>query len=296
MNNVSWSGSELKTKAKEILKKYYWKCVLVGLIALVSDVGCRSEMPSIPNGGSSNSIGNNLSVSRDEYNDHSEFYDSVALEAEEVDINELLKYDDPFSSFNDETNESVSTFMLLLVLLFSLVVIAICACFAIFVTNPLVFGCFKFWLSTTKDDCNLSYIVFGFKNNYMNVVKIMLLINVKIFLWSLLLIIPGIIKSLEYFMVPYILADNPAIPSKEAFALSKKIMDGQKGSLFCLGLSFVGWVLLSIFTFGLLAVFFVTPYACLTMALLSTRLKQGLVQLNNMVNPSVSVVTPRTLP
>ena len=62
----------------------------------------------------------------------------------------------------------------------------------------------------------------------MNIVEIMFLKSLYTFLWTLLLIVPGIIKSYEYRMVPYILSENPAIDSKRAFELSKRMMDGQK--------------------------------------------------------------------
>ena len=67
--------------------------------------------------------------------------------------------------------------------------------------------------------------------NYLNVVKIMFLMNLKIFLWSLLLFIPGIIKSYQYYMIPYILAENPGIDSRRAFELTKEMTDEQKSGL-----------------------------------------------------------------
>ena len=87
------------------------------------------------------------------------------------------------------------------------------------------------------------------------------------FLWSLLFVIPGIVKSYSYAMTPYILAKYPEIPAKEALKLSMKIMNGRKAELFVLHLSFIGWAILSGLTFGLLGVFFVAPYAELTQTL-----------------------------
>ena len=76
--------------------------------------------------------------------------------------------------------------------------------------------------------------------------------NLFIALWTLLLIVPGIIKSYEYRMVPYILAENPGMNRKEAFAISKRMMTGKKWATFVLDLSFFGWIFLSIFTCGIL--------------------------------------------
>ena len=70
-------------------------------------------------------------------------------------------------------------------------------------------------------------------------------------LWALLFIIPGIIKGYAYAMTPFILNDNPDLRANEAIELSMAMMNGHKWDLFCLKLSFIGWVLLCIFTFGI---------------------------------------------
>ena len=64
------------------------------------------------------------------------------------------------------------------------------------------------------------------------------------FLWSLLFVIPGLIKSYSYSMTPYILAEHPELSANEAITRSREIMDGNKWRLFCLGFSFIGWSLL----------------------------------------------------
>lgn len=87
------------------------------------------------------------------------------------------------------------------------------------------------------------------------------------FLWSLLFLIPGIVKSYSYSLTPYILAKYPGIPAREALKLSMKIMDGRKWELFVLHLSFIGWGILSALTFGILAIFFVSPYFMITTTL-----------------------------
>ncbi len=70
------------------------------------------------------------------------------------------------------------------------------------------------------------------------------LVTLYTFLWSLLFIIPGIIKRYSYAMTPYILAENPQMSASDAITESKRIMDGNKWRLFCLGISFIGWSLL----------------------------------------------------
>ena len=78
-------------------------------------------------------------------------------------------------------------------------------------------------------------------------------------LWSLTLI-GGIIKSYSYHLVPYILAENPAIKALDAITLSRKLMKGHKWECFLLELSFLGWDLLGIITLGLSNVLFTAPY------------------------------------
>ena len=78
-----------------------------------------------------------------------------------------------------------------------------------------------------------------------------LLRSIFIFLWSLLLVIPGIIASLSYSMAHFIMVENPNMTAREALRASKELMDGYKWDLFCLNLSFIGWILLCILTLGI---------------------------------------------
>lgn len=85
------------------------------------------------------------------------------------------------------------------------------------------------------------------------------------FLWSLLFIIPGIVKAYAYSMAPYVLADNPGMTAREALRESVRITNGHKGELFVMALSFVGWFLLVPLTLGLIMIWLV-PYANATLA------------------------------
>ena len=80
-----------------------------------------------------------------------------------------------------------------------------------------------------------------------------------IFLWSLLFVIPGIVAGYRYAMAPFIMAENPNIGAFEAIAMSKEMMRGHKGELFYLHLTFIGWKLLALFTFGI-GNLFIAPY------------------------------------
>jgi uncharacterized membrane protein len=85
------------------------------------------------------------------------------------------------------------------------------------------------------------------------------------FAWSLLLVIPGIVKGYSYLMAPYILADNPGMTAREALSESKRMTNGHKFDLFVLGLSFIGWFLLIPITLGLIMIWLV-PYTNATLA------------------------------
>lgn len=98
----------------------------------------------------------------------------------------------------------------------------------------------------------------GFKN-FGAAFLLNLLNGIFVFLWSLLLIIPGIIKSFAYSMSFYILRDNPEMSAGDVRRNSIEMMKGNKWRYFCLMFSFIGWYLLSILTFGIL-LFWITPY------------------------------------
>ncbi len=78
-----------------------------------------------------------------------------------------------------------------------------------------------------------------------------LLRSIYITLWTLLFIIPGIVKAYSYAMTPYILAENPDMTANEAISRSKEMMYGYRWNLFCLEISFIGWAILCLFTLGI---------------------------------------------
>ncbi len=83
--------------------------------------------------------------------------------------------------------------------------------------------------------------------------------GIFILLWTLLLIIPGVIKSYSYSMAGFIMSENPEISAKGAMEMSMKMMNGNKFRLFCLRLSFIGWFILGILTLGI-GLLWIIPY------------------------------------
>ena len=131
--------------------------------------------------------------------------------------------------------------------------------YTIFIGNVIVVGKSRYFIKNHDVNPELGEIFSGFKGNYLNVVKIMFLMNLKILLWLFLFIVPGFIKAYEYSMIPYLLAENPNLSASQAFSLSKQMTTGQKMDLFVLDLSFLGWYLLGFLCFGIGALF-VKPY------------------------------------
>jgi len=120
--------------------------------------------------------------------------------------------------------------------------------------------------------------LYYFKENYSRATITSILLFVYTFLWSLLFLIPGIIKSYSYAMTMYIADEMPEKSTEESIQLSMKMMYGNKWKLFVLDLSFIGWFLLGIVTFGL-SHLFVHPYWMMSRAAFYEDLKAN--SLNN---------------
>lgn len=103
-----------------------------------------------------------------------------------------------------------------------------------------------------EESVDLENLFDGFRGGrYTRVFCALFLVNLFTFLWTLLLIIPGIIKAFSYALTPYILLDEPELTARQAITRSCEIMQGRRWKLFCLSLSFIGWGILSLLTFGI---------------------------------------------
>lgn len=129
------------------------------------------------------------------------------------------------------------------------------------VTNPYEVGACRFFLDNNGEQrAPFSTVGMGFQRNYGNVVLTQFLRYLFIFLWSLLFLIPGIIRAYAYFAVPYILAENPDLDHKRVLQLSMEMTYGHKVDIFCTQLSFFFWALLSAITMNIVGIFYVEPY------------------------------------
>lgn len=130
----------------------------------------------------------------------------------------------------------------------------------VFLIKPIEFGCKRFFRKNLEEPAKLSNIVFAFRSHYKNVVKLAFFYNLFIALWSLLFIVPGIVKSYSYRLAPYIIGENPEMNWRQALDESARLMNGNKWRAFVYDLSFLGWGILSGLTLGILGIFYVDPY------------------------------------
>lgn len=123
--------------------------------------------------------------------------------------------------------------------------------YGLLVSGPLNLGYVTFILAIfRRKQTSPAEVFYGFEQ-FGRAFGLFIIMNMFILLWSLLLIIPGIIAAYRYSLAFYILADNPGIGIMDAINESKRMMRGNKWKLFCLELSFIGWAILSVLTIGI---------------------------------------------
>ncbi len=234
-----WERAFLKQNAKLVLKTNYWMAFAVSLVAgLLAGGG---------GGGGGGSSASNLAGT-----DGSGAVSAIERFFSAIDLAVII-----------------SVFSLILLLGIA---------YTVFIANPISVGKTRYFVRSRLEVSRFTLLFSSFQNNaYLGAVKTMILKDVYLFLWSLLLIIPGIVKGYAYRMVPYILADNPNIGAQRAIDLSNQMTKGEKLNIFVLDLSFLGWVLLGALACGI-GTLFVTPYIEATNAELYAVLKQKAYQ------------------
>ena len=129
----------------------------------------------------------------------------------------------------------------------------------IIVTPALALSLIRIYLNLTQGATPEVKDAFTGFDDFWSAFKVTFLVGLYTFLWSLLFVIPGIIKGFSYSMSMYILAENKGKSAKECIRESMEMTDGHKMELFVLGLSFIGWGFLVAITFGIAAIW-VAPY------------------------------------
>ena len=144
---------------------------------------------------------------------------------------------------------------------------------SIIITPAFALSITRVFINLTKDIKPNAKDSFSGFNDFWSAFKVNFLVGLFTFLWSLLFVIPGIVKSYSYIFSLYILAENPGKPALECIEESKNMTNGHKMELFVLDLSFIGWILLGVITFGI-AYIWVIPYISTTYANAYNSLKQ----------------------
>ena len=240
-----WSREYIKNYAKDFLRKHYWKAFLVCLIV------------SILSGDGNGSGSNSTRTSERYYQEQTihEFRDGVMFETKNPMLNFMLRRLGRTPLFYLTWGSIAMAAIILTILM-------------VIIGYNLEVGQKRFFLKGFKDDfdVNVGNLFSTFNSyEYLGIIKTQFLRGLYNFLWFFALIIPGIIKSYEYSMVPYILAEEPNLPSNEVIGRSIEITNGHKWDMFVLDLSFLGWYILGLIFFGIGGIF-VNPYKEATMA------------------------------
>lgn len=276
-----WNRAELKGKAKFSFKRNYWKSVLISLLLAFIVGGGGTGAGSFARGLSDGVSGSDESYTDDyDYND-GDYDDDYYDDESEYDI--IRDFSNGFAegfqdgAFHGHSGTAFAalaifgiTFIIIFLILMSVVILL-----DVFICNPIEVGCKRFYVRNLNESAQIGNVGFAFDNNYKNITKTMFFRDLYTILWTFLFIIPGIVKSYEYQMIPYLLAENPQMSREQAFAESKRMMSGQKWRAFVLDLSFIGWNILSAITLGILGIFYVQPYMDATHAALYEALRYG---------------------
>ncbi|MDP8219928.1 MAG: DUF975 family protein [Candidatus Stygibacter frigidus] len=139
-------------------------------------------------------------------------------------------------------------------------------CLRLIFQGPVSLGMVMFFLALSRRTNPEASLIFKGFDNWISAFLTILLMTFFIFLWSILLIVPGLIAIFSYSLSLFILADNPDLKPLEAIKRSKHMMQGHKNELLKLNLSFIGWLFLSALTCGILFILYVGPlyYATIT--------------------------------
>lgn len=277
-----WNRKELKQRAKDALKRNYWKIVLVTTLSMTLGGGLSYSMSS--SGGKASGIVASDTITTDEVNnvDYGEEYEAGYEEetyGEEAETETIVENtpddadtvtdggaDEMSQDMDTRTKVAFGVSIVVFALLFALIIIAVVFTLIELLYNPFYVGVQRFMLKSVDDRSEVREIVYGFDHSYKNIVKTMFQRDIKVLLWSLLLFIPGIYKNYQYRMVPYILAEQPDMDWKQALQMSKDMMDGEKWRAFVLDMSFIPWHALCMITCGIVSIVYAAPYIELTNA------------------------------
>ena len=291
-----WKRKNLKDKAKKTVKNNYWTAVVLCFVITILTGEYGNSITGIWQSGDSvlpdyvitqNQYLIENEISKDNIAEIQEKQEKIEEITENLTENQLKMVNTITSNLNSLTKsqkyiykiwDAIELFIMNQNLLgVAYVLIAIIAIlYIILLEEPLLVAERRYFIiASEKENTKMGVMKEIFKRkNWSNVAVIMFFKSFYNFLWYLT-IIGGIIKTYEYRMIPYLLAENPDMNKKEVFARSKQMMKGNKWKTFILDLSFILWEILSTITFGLLDILYVNPYKIATSVELYKTLKEN---------------------
>jgi len=234
---MNWNRAEFKEQAKLRFRRNYWPCVAVSVVLVL-----------LGGGGST-------------------MYNVASSNSGQGDIQDL---------YGELSGQDPALVWTVLGILFGALAVGgiISLVLRLLLCNPFEVGASRFYVENRGRATSFGAVGAGFSRNFGNVVLTEFLRDLFVVLWSLLFIIPGIVKSFAYFAVPYILAENPNPDHSRVLELSRNMTRGWKGEIFVTYLSFILWGLLSCITLGIVGVFYANPYLNATCAEMYAFLRQ----------------------
>ncbi len=291
-----WKRKNLKDKAKKAVKNNYWTAVVLCFVITILTGEYGNSITGIWQSGDSvlpdyvitqNQYLIENEISKDNIAEIQEKQEKIEEITKNLTENQLKMVNTITSNLNSLTKsqkyiykiwDAIELFIMNQNLLgIAYVLIAIIAIlYIILLAEPLLVAERRYFIiASEKENTKMGVMKEIFKRkNWSNVAIIMFFKSFYNFLWYLT-IIGGIIKTYEYRMIPYLLAENPDMNKKEVFARSKQMMKGNKWKTFILDLSFILWEILSTITFGLLDILYVNPYKIATSVELYKTLKEN---------------------
>ena len=283
---TTWKRKEIKEKGKNTFRANFWKCVATALILVIVGGGTAGAFGGGGNAFShrdEESAGHSINMVNEDWNfsfdadmndDEGNISIGIGPSGEQDESAEEITEAQEESEVIDIPAEAMVAFVVVMAVA-ALFIFAVALVIDAFIANPLELGCKRFFRRNLDEPAAMSNIAFAFDSNYKNICKTMFLRDIYTVLWSLLFVIPGIIKAYEYKMIPYLLSENPDMPMEEVFAESRRLMTGNKWKAFVLDLSFILWDIASALTCGIAGLFWVAPYKASTQAALYEAVKYG---------------------
>ncbi len=166
-------------------------------------------------------------------------------------------------------------------------------CYTVFFANVLKVGQKGWFMRYSRGEYPSVGQLFASLRIYKPAMVTMLLHDVYIFLWSLLFVVPGIVKSYAYRLAPYIIYENPNLSPSETLRLSEEMMKGNKFEMFLFDLSFFWWNLLSAITAGIVGIVYVQPYIGTAEAYVYDAIKYDAVYYRGIASPELLGMPPQ---